>query len=136
MNIGVVFRIMGIALGIQVALGGLVTYGFLDPSVHIAWGVVLGILAIFALAYVARMSPRPKRLFGLTVGIGVDILVQALIGFAILSTGNGATALSNGVAWVHLLNAFAIFAMSMMGSGMAMMAGRMVPGPTPQAAGP
>lgn len=125
-----VFWVTGLALGIQVALGGLVTFGFLDTSVHIIWGVILGVLAIVALVTVARMSPRPKRLFGITVGIGVDILVQALVGFAVLGTSSNAT-LSYGIAWVHLLNAFAIFAMSMMGSGMAMMAGRMTAAAAP-----
>lgn len=130
MNLNLVFWVTGLALGIQVALGGLVTFGFLDTSVHIIWGVILGVLAIVALVTVARMSPRPKRLFGITVGIGVDILVQALVGFAVLGTSSNAT-LSNGIAWVHLLNAFAIFAMSMMGSGMAMMAGRMTAAAAP-----
>ena len=130
MNLNLVFWVTGLALGIQVALGGLVTFGFLDTSVHIIWGVILGVLAIVALVTVARMSPRPKRLFGITVGIGVDILVQALVGFAVLGTSSNAT-LSYGIAWVHLLNAFAIFAMSMMGSGMAMMAGRMTAAAAP-----
>ena len=131
-NIALLFRITGAALGVQVALGGLVTFGFLDPSVHIVWGVVLGALAIVSLVYVARLSPRPKRLFGLTVGIGVDILLQALIGFAALRTSG---ALSGGIAWIHLLNAFAIFAMSIMGSGMAIAAGRMTAAPPTAASG-
>ena len=124
MEIGKVYRITGIALGIEVAIGGLVTFGFLDPTAHIIWGVIVGILAILTLATVAMMKPRPKRLFGITVGIGVDVLIQALIGFAVLGTNSNAT-LSNGIAWVHLLNAFALFAMSFMGMGMAMMASRM-----------
>lgn len=124
MNVTQIFRITGAALGVQVALGGLVTFGFLDPFVHIIWGVVLGVLAIVCLVFVARMSPRPKSLFGITAGIGVDILIQAVIGIGVLATGNSAN-LSNGIAWVHLLNAFAIFAMTIMALGMAMMAGRM-----------
>ncbi len=103
-------RVTGAALGVQVALGGLVTFGFLDASVHIIWGIVVGVLAIASLVYVARMSPRPKRLFGLAMGVGVDILVQALIGFAALATTSNPT-LSDSIAWLHLLNAFAIFAM-------------------------
>jgi heme A synthase len=130
LNISMVFRILAAALGIQLALGGLVSFNFLGPSIHIIWGIILGILAVVALVYVARMSPRPKRLFGITVGIGVDVLIQALIGFAVLGTSSNAT-LSNGVAWIHLMNAFAIFAMTIMGSGMAMMAGRMSAGAAP-----
>ncbi|MDG6901961.1 MAG: hypothetical protein JRM80_08370 [Nitrososphaerota archaeon] len=132
LNVNLIFRITGIALGIQIALGGLVTFGFLDPFTHMAWGVVLGVLAIVALVAVARMPSKPKRLMGITIGIGVDILLEALIGAAALSTSSNAT-LSNGIAWVHLLNSFAIFAMSIMGSGMAMAASRMAAGPAPQA---
>jgi hypothetical protein len=135
MKVSTIFRITAFALGIQVALGGLVTFNFLDPFVHIIWGIIVGVLAIVLLVTVAMLKPRPRRLFGITVGIGVDILIQALIGFAVLGTSNNAN-LSNGIAWVHLLNAFAIFAMSFAGMGMAMMAGRisqgaMAPAPAP-----
>jgi hypothetical protein len=127
MKVSTVFRITGFALAVQVALGGLVTYNFLGPFIHIIWGLVVGILAIVTLVTVARLKPRPLRLFGITVGIGVDVLIQALIGFAVLGTSNNVD-LSNGIAWVHLLNAFAIFGMSFAGMGMAMMAGRMSQG--------
>lgn len=110
MNSSVVLRVSGAALGVQVALGGLVTFGFLDAPVHIICGTVVGVLAIVSLVYLARMSPWPKRLFGLAIGVGVDILVQALIGFAALATTSNPT-LSDSIAWFHLLNAFAIFAM-------------------------
>jgi len=93
--------------------------------------VVLGVLAIVALVSVARISPRPKRLFGITIGIVADLLLQSLLGFAALGTSSNAS-LSNGIAWVHLLNSFAIFAMAIMGSGMAMMGSRTTPGAMPQ----
>jgi heme A synthase len=110
LNSSVVLRVTGAALGVQVALGGLVTFGFLDASVHIIWGIVVGVLAIASLVSVAKLSPRPKRLFGLAIGVGVDILVQALIGFAAMATTSIPT-VSGIIAWFHLLNAFAIFAM-------------------------
>jgi hypothetical protein len=128
-NVAALFRVTGIALGVQVALGGLVTFGFLGPEAHIVWGVILGVLAVVTIAAVARLSPRPRRLFGISVGIGVDVLLQSLIGFAVLGTSSDAP-LSNGIAWVHLLNAFAIFGMSFAGMGMAMMAGRTPNGET------
>jgi hypothetical protein len=115
---------MGAALGIQLALGGLVTYDFLDPSVHIDWGIILGILAVVNLVYVMRMPGRPRPLVGVSIGIGVDILVQALLGFAVLGTSSNAN-LSNGLAWVHFLNALAIFAMTLFGVFMAMAGARM-----------
>lgn len=126
MNVAMMFRVTGIALFIQLALGGLVTFGYIDASIHIVWGIVLGILAIVTLVYVVRMQSKTKQLVGLTVGIGVDILIQAFLGFATLSTG------SNALAWVHFLNALAIFAMTLSGMSMAMIAGHMVStGPMP-----
>jgi heme A synthase len=122
------FRILGAALGIQLALGGLVTFNFLDPSVHTLWGIVLGIIAVVNLVYVMRMPGRPRRLVGISIGVGVDILVQGLLGFAVLGTSSNAD-LSNGIAWVHFLNALAIFAMTLFGTSMAMAGARMSQAP-------
>lgn len=122
MNIQLLFRITGLALGIQLALGGLVTFGYLDWTVHMGWGIVLGVLALVTLAMVYRMPAKPKRLVGLTAGLGVDILLQAIIGYAAKDTGNDA------ISWIHLLNSYAIFAMLFMGMGMAVMGSRMIQG--------
>jgi hypothetical protein len=119
MNSQLVFRVTGVALGIQLALGGLVTYAYLDWRVHMVWGVILGVLALLNLVLVVRMPSRPRRLVGLTVAIGVDILIQGLLGFATQGTG------SNALAFVHFLNALAIFGLSLSGSFMAMAAARM-----------
>ncbi|MDE1853762.1 MAG: hypothetical protein KGI38_08465 [Thaumarchaeota archaeon] len=121
MNLQLLFRITGIALFIQLAIGGLVTFGYIDSFVHIIWGVVLGVLALVTLAFVFRMQSRPKQLVGLTIGIGVDILLQGLLGFAALGTG------SNVISFVHFLNALAIYGMTLAGTFMAMRAGHMVP---------
>ncbi len=58
MNLAMIFRITGVVLFIQLALGGLVTFGYLDWTVHMMWGVVLGVLAIVALVFVLRMPSR------------------------------------------------------------------------------
>jgi heme A synthase len=123
LNTRTTFRILGAALGIQLALGGLVTFNFLDPSVHTVWGIVLGIVAVLNLVYVMRMPGRPRPLVGLSIGIGVDILIQGLLGFAVIGTSSNAN-LSNGLAWVHFLNALAIFAMTIFGTVMAMTGAR------------
>ena len=129
------FRIMGAALGIQLALGGLVTFQFLDPSVHIIWGLVLGVIAVVNLFFFIRMQGRPRPLVTLSIAIGVDILIQALLGFTVLGTSDNAN-LSNGVAWVHFLNALVIFGMTLFGTFMAMAGARMSQahqmGPMPQ----
>ncbi len=132
MNTQLLFRITGAALGIQLALGGAVTFFNLDVNVHTLWGVILGILALVTLVYVMRMPRRPKPLMGLAIGIAVDILVQGLLGFATVATsGNSASAL----AFVHFLNALAIFGMTLMAAGMAMAGARMAQAP-PMAATP
>ncbi len=124
MNTQLLFRITGAALGIQLALGGAVTFFNLDVAVHTVWGVILGILALVTLVYVMRMPTRPKPLMGLAIGIGVDILVQALLGFATVATSD-----NTALAFVHFLNALAIFGMTLMATGMAMAGARMAQTP-------
>ena len=125
MNLALMFRVMGIALFIQLALGGLVTFNYLDPLAHIVWGVVLGILALATLVYVVRMPSKPKQLVGLTIGIGADIVVQAVLGFAAIGTS------SDAIAWLHFVNALAIYAMTFSGSFMAMRASTLATGASP-----
>jgi FtsH-binding integral membrane protein len=123
MNTQLLYRITGAALGIQLALGGAVTLLNLDLSVHIVWGVVLGIIALVTLVYVMRMPARPKPLMGLAIGIAVDILLQALLGFATAGANN------NDLAFVHFLNAMVIFGLTLMATGMAMAGARMARAP-------
>lgn len=123
MNIQLLFRITGIALFIQLALGGLVTFGYLDWTAHMGWGIVLGALALVTLVYVMRMPSKPRRLIGLTIGIGVDILLQGLLGFAAQYSQNAA------ISWIHFINSLAIYAMTLLGTFMAMAASRMGQGP-------
>lgn len=127
MKLGLLFRILGVALFIQLALGGLVTFDFVGPGVHIMWGVILGAVSVVALVYVYRLPSKPKRLVGITFGIGVDILLQALIGFAALSSGDQL------VSWIHFLNALAIYGMTLAGTFMAAAAGRMADAAEPTA---
>lgn len=112
------FRVLGIALFVQLALGGLVTFGFLGTEVHVAFGAILGLLAIATLAFVVRLPSKPGRLMWITVGIGVDILLQAMLGFAAMNMGDV-------VSWLHFLNALAIYGMTLAATFMAMGASRM-----------
>jgi heme A synthase len=120
LRVGIFYRILGIALFIQMALGGLVTFGYIDAGAHIIWGVVLGVLALVTLVLVFRLPSKPKGLVGITFGIGVDVLLQALLGFAAIDMG------SDALSWVHFLNALAIFGMTIAATFMAMQASRMV----------
>lgn len=123
LNTQLMLRITGAALGVQLALGGAVTFFNLDVAVHALWGVVLGILALVTLVYVRKMPAKPKPLMGLAIGIGVDILIQGLLGYATVGMNDNTV-----LAFVHFLNAFAIFGMIMMATVMAMAGARMPPG--------
>ncbi len=102
----------------------------MDASAHIVWGAVLGILSLVTLVFVFRMPSRPMPLLRLSIGIAVDILLQALLGFATLGTN------SDALAFVHFLNSLLIFGMTLAGTFMAMAAARMTQaqqmGPMPQ----
>ncbi len=134
MRVSLLFRITGIVLFIQLALGGLVTIFSIDPVSHIAVGIVLFISAIATMAMVLRLKPRPRPLVGLSAGIVADIVVQALLGFAALGTGSDAY-VSNVLAWVHFLNALAIYGMSVAGTFMATGVERMGPQTPPPPVG-
>ena len=120
MNLQLIYRITGIAVFIQLALGGLVTFNYLDAGIHIVWGVIVGVLVIVTLVFALRLKPRPKQLVGITAGLGVDMLLQAILGFAALGTGN------NVISWVHFLNSLAIYGMGVAATFMAMGVGRMM----------
>lgn len=130
---------MGAALGIQLALGGIATFWTADTivGIHTGWGVVLGILAIVTFVYVMRTPNKPKPLVGITVSIGVDMLLQAILGFA-----TRAYSYNNYLAYVHFLNALVIFGLAMVGTTMSLTAARMgqahqaAPSPMPQPGAP
>lgn len=107
------FRITGIVVFAQLALGGLLTFDFIPAAPHIAVGFLVFLLAIATLvvAWTVRPAFRPLRM--LSVGLVALILVQIVLGFATLSTG------SDLLAWVHLLVAFGIYGMTIAGTFMA-----------------
>lgn len=120
MRISLVYRALGAAVGLQLAIGGLVTFDYIDSGAHIAMGIIVGMLTIVALAYTSRTKPRSRPLLGITVGIGVDVVIQALLGFASLDTQTSNGSLSTILAYVHFLNALGIFGMALFATFMAM----------------
>jgi heme A synthase len=61
-----------------------------------------------------RLKPPFRPLQGLSVGLVLLIVVQIILGFTTLSTGNQV------VAWVHLLVAIGIYGMVIAGTFMSM----------------
>lgn len=109
----VLFRVTALAVFLQIAIGGLLTSDFIDPGVHILAGIVVLLLALATMAVALTSKPPFRPVQGLTVGLVVLILVQVVLGFATLGTG------SQVLAWVHLVNALAIYGMAVAGTFMA-----------------
>jgi len=110
----VLFRVTGAVLGIQLLLGGLLTFGFISAGIHIAVGFILFILAIATMVVwlVSKPSFRPMKV--ISTVIVVLILLQIILGFATLNTG------SQAIAFVHFANALAIFGATLSGTFTAM----------------
>ncbi len=98
---------------VQVALGGLVTFNFLDPLAHIVWGIVVVAVAIWTAVTTLRLKPIDRQLRGVGIGIIAGLLVQTVLGFSTLSLN------SDALAWVHLVLGVLIYAMALTGMSFA-----------------
>ena len=120
MNIlATIYRLVGIALFVQLLLGGLLTFNFIGPAVHIIVGFILFILAIAALVFAFITKPPNKRLMGMSLGLVVLMIIQIILGFATL--GNG----SQIIAFFHFVNALLIFGLVISASVVTSMVARM-----------
>jgi len=110
----VLFRVTGAVLGLQLLLGGLLTFGFISPEAHIVTGFALFFLAIGNMVVWLTSKPpfRPMRV--LTVVIVLLIVLQIILGFVTLDSG------SQLVAFIHFANALAIFGAMLSGTFMVM----------------
>jgi heme A synthase len=110
----VLLRLTGAALGLQLLLGGFLTFGFISAGAHIVMGFILFILAIATMAawLVSKPALRPMQV--LAVVIVVLLLLQIILGFATLNNG------SQAIAFVHFVNALAIFGATISGTFITM----------------
>jgi heme A synthase len=114
MRLSLLFRVTGIVIFIQLALGGLVTFDFLGPIIHAATGVLVLALVVVVLAMAWRSKPAFPPLRGLSAGLVTLVAAQILLGLYDLRTD------SQIVAWLHLVVALGIYGMAIAGSFMAM----------------
>ena len=110
----VLLRVTGAVLGLQLLLGGLLTFGFISPDIHIVGGFTLLILAIATMVVWLRTKPSFRPLQRITTSIVALILLQIALGFLTLNTG------SNLVALIHFLVALGIFGATLAGTFIAM----------------
>lgn len=114
MKIQLWFRITSLLVFLQIALGGLLTFSFIEALPHIITGFIVLAFAIVALLMAQRLKPPFRPLQRLSIGLVLLIVVQIILGFTTLSTGNQV------VAWVHLLVAMGIYGMVIAGTFMSM----------------
>lgn len=107
------FRVTGIVIFIQLALGGLVTFDFISAMPHIITGFIVLILAIVTMVLAISSKPVFKPIRGMSIVLVVMLVVQISLGFATLGTG------SQILAWIHFVTALAIFGLVVSGSVIA-----------------
>lgn len=110
----VLFRATGAVLGLQLLLGGLLTFGFISAEAHIITGLVLLCFAITTMAVWLASKPPFRPLQGISVIIVLLFVVQIILGFATLGTG------SQAIAFIHFMVALAIFGATISGVSIAM----------------
>jgi hypothetical protein len=112
-RVSLLFRITSTVVFLQLLLGGLLTFNFITPLVHIVTGLAVLILAIVTMALVLVSGPPLWTLRWISISLVVLILVQAVLGFDTLDTGNQI------VAWLHFVTALAIYGLVVAGTFMA-----------------
>ncbi len=115
MTIGsLLFRITAIAIFVQLLLGGLLTFDFIDPAVHILMGLVVFVLAIGST--IASLVSKPEhRSLQITSFVMVALIIsQMMLGLDTLDTGNQV------IAWIHFVNAIVIYSIALLGALIAL----------------
>ncbi len=108
------FRITGITIFIQLALGGLLTFDFIPVAPHMAVGLLVFALAIATTVLAWRFKPQFK-LVRLTSAILVPLIViEIVLGFSMLDADNPL------FSWIHFIVALAIYGMAIVGIVAAM----------------
>ncbi len=103
-----------IAVFLQLLLGGLLTFGFIPPELHVINGFIVFGLAIATLVVSLVSKPPFRPAQRLATAIVVLILIQIALGFVTLNSG------SQVLAWVHFAVAMGIYGMAIAGTFMAL----------------
>jgi heme A synthase len=113
MKLASMFRLTAGAILVQIALGGLVTFDFIDPLVHIVWGAVAFVVATVTAVVALRSKPSDGGLRGVSFGLIAALSAQVVLGFSTLALQ------SDLLAWFHLVLGVLIYAMSLTGMSFA-----------------
>ena len=114
-------RITSIIVFVQLLLGGLLTFDFSTPTIHIIVGFIVFALAIATMVVALRPKvPQERVLRVMSVGLVTLMVVQIILGFETLESGSQLFAL------IHFAVALGIYGMSTAGSVMSSFQGRAV----------
>jgi heme A synthase len=97
------FGITAVAVFVQLLLGGLLTFNFINPGVHIIIGFAVFVLAIVTMILSLLTKPKIRSLQTTSIVVVLLFIIQIVLGFNTLDTG------SQLVAWLHFVNAMAIY---------------------------
>jgi heme A synthase len=130
MNTGpLLFRITAGVVFLQIVLGGLLTFNFISPEPHIILGFIVFIIAIATMVVALITKPSFRPVIMISIIMVVLIIVQIILGFATLANG------SQLIAWLHFVNAMAIYGAAISGTFLAIRWNQMIRGSAPVAAG-
>ncbi|MDG6906433.1 MAG: hypothetical protein JRN20_11675 [Nitrososphaerota archaeon] len=104
------FEITTAIIFLQLLLGGLLTFNFINAGVHIATGIIVLILAAGTMGVCLVEKPKSKPLQITSVLMVILIVFQVILGFDTLRTN------SQIVACVHFLNAMLIYGAAVSGT--------------------
>jgi hypothetical protein len=107
------FRATAAVVFLQLLLGGLLTFSYITATPHIITGFAVLILAIVTMILAIISKPVFKPIRAMSIVLVILILVQILLGFSTLSTGNTA------IAWIHFVVAMGIYGLAVSGSVIA-----------------
>jgi len=110
----ILFRVTSLVVFLQLLLGGLLTFNFISPELHIINGFIVFGLAVATLVVSLVSKPSFKPVQGIASGMVILILIQIALGFATLNSGN------QFLAWVHFAVATGIYGMAVAGTFLAM----------------
>ncbi|MDG6998781.1 MAG: hypothetical protein JRN15_06675 [Nitrososphaerota archaeon] len=115
------FRITSILIFVQLLIGGLLTFDFITPAMHIIVGFFVSALALATMVVALRSKNLNEKVLKLmSIGLVVLIALQIILGFETLESG------SQVLAWIHFVVALGIYGMSVAGSVMSSFLGRLV----------
>lgn len=95
------------------------TFNFIGVLSHIIVGFILFALVIITLIFTFISKPAFRPIQRMTIVLFALVVIQILLGFYTLDSG------SQAVAWVHFVNALAIYGLVISGTFMTRMMGKM-----------